>query len=234
MKTIILAGGLGTRIAEQTEFKPKPMVLINGKPLLWHLMSIYAKQGYSEFVIATGYKGELIHRWVAEIQESWNVKALDTGKDTQTGGRIKQCIQAFPANEYLVTYGDGLGNVSLRELLKVHRIGSPIATLTAVRPPARFGSVKIGGVHVNHFGEKNQADEGWINGGFFAMQREIVDYIESDSEPLETGALPRLAELNRLNAYRHREFWQPMDTLREKLDLENLALSIPVPWLRGI
>lgn len=234
MITIILAGGLGTRIAEETEFKPKPMVLINGKPLLWHVMSIYARQGHSEFVIATGFKGEIIHRWVAELQESWNVRALDTGENTQTGGRVKQCIQAFPANEYLATYGDGLGNVALGELLKVHRTGNPVATLTAVRPPARFGSVKIDGVHVNNFGEKNQADEGWINGGFFMMQREIVDYIDSDSEPLETGALTRLANLNRLNAYKHSDFWQPMDTLREKLDLENLALSTPVPWLQGI
>jgi len=184
--------------------------------------------------MATGYKGELIHRWVADLQESWTVQALDTGEHTQTGGRIKQCINAFPDNEYLATYGDGLANVNLRGLLKVHKIDKAVATLTAVRPPARFGSVKIDGVHVNHFGEKNQADEGWINGGFFAMQREVVDYIESDSEPLELGALPRLAELNRLNAYKHSDFWKPMDTLREKLELENLALSTPAPWLQGL
>jgi glucose-1-phosphate cytidylyltransferase len=234
MKIIILAGGLGTRIAEETEFKPKPMVLIKGKPMLWHVMSIFAKQGHSEFIIATGYKGEFIHRWVSEIQENWSVQALDTGEQTQTGGRIKQCIKAFPDNEYLATYGDGLGNVKLSELLKVHKLGEAVATLTAVRPPARFGSVKIDGVHVSHFGEKNQTDEGWINGGFFAIQPEIVDYINSDSEPLETGALPRLAELNKLNAYKHSDFWKPMDTLREKLDLESLALLSPEPWLRDI
>ena len=234
MRTIILAGGLGTRIAEETEFKPKPMVLINGKPMLWHIMSIFAKQGHSEFIIATGYKGEFIHRWVSEIQENWSVQALDTGEKTQTGGRIKQCIKAFPDSEYLATYGDGLGNVNLSELLKVHKLGNAVATLTAVRPPARFGSVKIDGVHVSHFGEKNQTDEGWINGGFFAMQPKIVDYINGDSEPLETGALPRLAELNKLNAYKHSDFWKPMDTLREKLDLETLALLSPEPWLRDI
>ena len=234
MKTIILAGGLGTRIAEETESKPKPMVLIKGKPMLWHIMSIFAKQGHNEFIIATGYKGEIIHRWVAELQENWTVQALDTGEHTQTGGRIKQCIKAFPDNEYLATYGDGLGNVNLRELLRVHKIDEAVSTLTAVRPPARFGSVTIEGVRVSHFGEKNQAEEGWINGGFFAMQPEIVDFIDSDSEPLETGALPRLAELNQLNAYKHCDFWQPMDTLREKLDLEKLALLSPVPWLQGL
>jgi glucose-1-phosphate cytidylyltransferase len=231
MKIILLAGGLGTRISEETDTKPKPMVLIDGKPLLWHLMTIYARQGYKDFVVATGYKGEVIHEWVAGLQENWNVEALDTGEITQTGGRIKQCINAFPNDRYLATYGDGLGNVNIEKLLGTHTQGSPIATLTAVRPPARFGYVKIDGINVHHFGEKNQADEGWINGGYFVLQPEIVDYISSDLEPFETGALPRLADSNRLNAYQHDGFWQPMDTLREKLDLEKLATCKPIPWL---
>jgi glucose-1-phosphate cytidylyltransferase len=234
MKIILLAGGLGTRISEETDTKPKPMVLIDGKPLLWHLMTIYARQGYKDFIIATGYKGEVIHEWVADLQENWNVQALDTGESTQTGGRIKQCINAFPNERYLATYGDGLGNVSIQRLIDTHSQGSPIATLTAVRPPARFGYVKIDGVKVHHFGEKSQADEGWINGGFFVLQPEIVDYISSNFEPFETGALPRLADNNQLNAYQHDGFWQPMDTLREKLDLEKLATHNPIPWLKDL
>jgi glucose-1-phosphate cytidylyltransferase len=234
MKVILLAGGLGTRISEETDTKPKPMVLINGKPLLWHLMSIYAKQGYNDFVIATGYKGEVIHRWVSELDENWKVEALDTGESTQTGGRIKRCIEQYPDKMYLATYGDGLGNVNVGQLLKVHKDNSAIATLTAVRPPARFGYVKFDGVKVQHFGEKNQSDEGWINGGFFVLDPAVADHIQSDKEPFETGALPRLADQNQLNAYKHEGFWQPMDTLREKLDLEKLAVSNPIPWLVDI
>ena len=230
MKTIILAGGLGTRIAEETEFKPKPMVLINGKPMLWHVMSIFAKQGYTEFIIATGFKGEFIHRWIAEIQENWSVQALDTGEQTQTGGRINQCIKAFPDSEYLATYGDGLGNVNLSELLKVHKLGRAVATLTAVRPPARFGSVKIDGVHVSHFGEKNQTDEGWINGGFFVLEPEVVNYVSGDMEPFESGALPRLVAEENLMAYMHESFWQPMDTYRETLLLNELWDKDQAEW----
>ena len=234
MKTILLAGGLGTRISEETDTKPKPMVLINGKPLLWHLMNTYAKQGHTDFIIATGYKGEVIHRWVSELEENWNVKALDTGENTQTGGRIKKCMEAFPDERFLATYGDGLGNVNIAQLIEVHESSPALATLTAVRPPARFGYVKIDGVQVHHFGEKNQADEGWINGGFFVLDSKVIEYIEAESEPFETGALPRLANTNQLNAYKHQGFWQPMDTLREKLDLEKLATLNPMPWLNGL
>jgi glucose-1-phosphate cytidylyltransferase len=233
MKIILLAGGLGTRISEETGTKPKPMVLIDGKPLLWHLMHFYAAQGYMDFIIATGYKGEVIHQWVHEIQENWNIEVLDTGEKTQTGGRIKKCIEAFPESIYMATYGDGLGNVNLNQLLAVHRKNDGLATLTAVRPPARFGYVKFDGVKVHHFGEKNQSDEGWINGGFFVLEPSITNYISGDNEPFETGALPRLANLNKLNAYKHDGFWQPMDTLREKLDLEKLAIAGDPPWLIG-
>jgi glucose-1-phosphate cytidylyltransferase len=234
MKIILLAGGLGTRISEETDTKPKPMVLINGKPLLWHLMSIYAKQGYDDFVVATGYKGEVIHKWVSELDENWKVEALDTGENTQTGGRIKKCIEKYPDKMYLATYGDGLGNVDIKRLLEVQNQNSVLATLTAVRPPARFGYVKFDGVKVQHFGEKNQSDEGWINGGFFVLAPEVADHILNENEPFETGALPRLADANQLNAYKHEGFWQPMDTLREKLDLEKLAVTNPIPWLNGI
>lgn len=234
MKIILLAGGLGTRISEETDTKPKPMVLIAGKPLLWHLMNIYAKQGFSDFVIATGYKGEVIHDWVSTLEEPWKVQALDTGEQTQTGGRIKKCISAFNDELFLATYGDGLGNINISNVLKLHNSNSGHATLTAVRPPARFGYVKFDGHKVHHFGEKNQSDEGWINGGFFVLNREVSEYISNDSEPFETGALPRLAGENLLNAYKHEGFWQPMDTLREKLDLEKLAISTPPPWLKNI
>jgi len=230
VKIILLAGGLGTRISEETDVKPKPMVLIDGKPLLWHLMNIYARQGFNDFVIATGYKGEFIHRWVADLDENWKVKALDTGETTQTGGRIKKCIEAFPEELYMANYGDGLGNVNIGKLLAIHNQNSATATLTAVRPPARFGYVKLEGIKVHHFGEKNQSDEGWINGGFFVLGPDVVDQIKDLSEPFETGALPRLAEANQLNAYKHEGFWQPMDTLREKLELEKFAKLKQIPW----
>jgi len=234
LKIILLAGGLGTRISEETDTKPKPMVLIDGKPLLWHLMRIYASQGFNDFVIATGYKGEVIHEWIPSLQEDWNVSALDTGENTQTGGRIKKCIDAFPDEIFLATYGDGLGNVKVASVLSLHYANSGLVTLTAVRPPARFGYVKIDGEKVHHFGEKSQSDEGWINGGFFVLDRKVANYIAGDSEPFETGALPKLATENLLNAYKHEGFWQPMDTLREKLDLEKLAKLSPAPWLANI
>ena len=230
LKIILLAGGLGTRISEETDTKPKPMVLIDGKPLLWHLMRIYASQGFNDFVIATGYKGEVIHDWIPTLQKDWDVSALDTGENTQTGGRIKKCMETFPDEIFLATYGD----VNLTKVLSLHNANSGLATLTAVRPPARFGYVKIDGEKVHHFGEKSQSDEGWINGGFFVLDRKVTNYIAGDGEPFETGALPKLATENLLNAYKHEGFWQPMDTLREKLDLEKLAKLSPAPWLANI
>ena len=234
LKIILLAGGLGTRISEETDTKPKPMVLIDKQPLLWHLMKIYAKQGFDDFVIATGYKGEVINDWISSLKEPWKVQAIDTGESTQTGGRIKQCISAFPDEVFLATYGDGLGNINIANLLQVHRSNQGLATLTAVRPPARFGYLKLDGDKVHHFGEKNQSDQGWINGGFFVLDRKVCRYISADSEPFELGALPRLANDDLLNAYKHDGFWQPMDTLREKLDLEKLAKLSPAPWLDNI
>ena len=231
MKVIILAGGLGTRIMEETKSKPKPMVTIAGRPILWHIMNSYSNQGYKDFIIATGYKGEIVTEWANDLDEDWNILTLDTGLETQTGGRVLQCINSCDDTNFMVTYGDGLANVSLQALLDFHRSSKTLATLTAVRPPARFGYLQIEKNLVLHFGEKNQSDEGWINGGFFIFEREIINYISHINEPLETGALPRLAQSRELAAFQHFGFWQPMDTLREKNELEKLAIMDPVPWV---
>ena len=232
MKTIILAGGLGTRISEETENKPKPMVLIGDKPLLWHVMNIFAEQGFKNFIIATGYKSEVIESWAEEILEPWNVRILNTGIESQTGDRVRKCMEAFPEDRYFVTYGDGLGNVDLRVLLKTHLYNKKIATVTAVRPPARFGVLEIENSMVTHFGEKDQASSGWINGGFFVFEREIASYNPANSsEVLEANTLPRLARDGELVANLHFGFWKPMDTLREKNELEALLGSGAVPWL---
>jgi glucose-1-phosphate cytidylyltransferase len=231
MKVIILAGGLGTRISEETADKPKPMVLLQGKPILWHIMSIYAKQGLTDFLIAAGYKAEVILEWVTSLKTDWNIQTVNTGLDTQTGGRIKQCMELFPEERVMATYGDGVGNVNVKKLLDFHYRHGKSATLTAVRPPARFGYLDTKNGQVIHFGEKNQSDAGWINGGFFVIEPHVINYIHSLSEPFETGALPRLTAEGELMAFNHQGFWQPMDTLREKLDLEKLAASGNPPWL---
>lgn len=234
MKVIILAGGLGTRISEETSDKPKPMVEISGRPILWHLMSIFAKQGINDFVLATGYKSEVIHDWVKTVKEPWNIQALDTGLNTQTGGRILECMKSVPGERVLATYGDGLGNVNLKSLLDFHDHQGKKATVTAVRPPARFGVLESQNGLVTRFGEKNQADSGWINGGFFVLESDVASYIHELSEPFEAGALPRLVSEKELVSYHHNGFWQPMDTLREKHDLEKLALLNPPSWLEGL
>jgi glucose-1-phosphate cytidylyltransferase len=234
MKTIILAGGLGTRISEETIDKPKPMVKIADKPMLWHIMNIFASQGFSDFIVATGYKGHVITDWAETICESWNIVTIDTGLDTQTGGRIAECMKSVPGERVFATYGDGLANVKLDALLDFHEHQSKLATLTAVRPPARFGVLESENGVVTKFGEKNQADSGWINGGFFVLEPKVLNYIHDLGEPFESGAIPRLVNERQLNAYHHNGFWQPMDTLREKLDLEKLALQSPPSWLRDL
>jgi glucose-1-phosphate cytidylyltransferase len=234
VKVIILAGGLGTRISEETSDKPKPMVEISGKPILWHLMSIFAKQGLTEFIVATGYKSEVIHDWVETVKEPWSIKPLDTGLDTQTGGRILECMKSVPGERVLATYGDGLGNVNLKSLLDFHVHQGKKATVTAVRPPARFGVLESQNGLVTRFGEKNQADSGWINGGFFVLEAKVASYIHDLSEPFESGAIPRLVSEKELVSFHHNGFWQPMDTLREKHDLEKLALLNPPSWLAEI
>lgn len=254
MKVVILAGGLGTRISEETADKPKPMVLIDGKPILWHLMNIFSVQGINEFVLALGYRSDVIKRWVLDLNDlegsiqietlsrkvthlqsivglDWHVTALETGLNTMTGGRVAQSMRAFPGERLIVTYGDGLANVSIPELLKFHESHGGLATLTAVRPPARFGHLVLEDQKVSHFGEKNQSDAGWINGGFFVLEPKVLDYINGDLEPFEAGALPRLAAEGQLMAYQHDGFWQPMDTLREKQELEKYATQPTPPWL---
>ena len=237
MKIIIIAGGLGTRISEETEDKPKPMVIINGKPIIWHLMNIFSLQGFNEFIISTGYKSEVIENWVNqnEILDSnfkkMNIETINTGLQTQTGGRISEVMKALPKESVIATYGDGLANVSVNKLLDFHTRHGKLATVTAVRPPARFGYMKIERNTVTHFGEKNQSDEGWINGGFFVLEPEVADYVKSLDEPFESGALVQLANESNLMAYHHEGFWQPMDTLREKRELERGALLEIPPWL---
>jgi glucose-1-phosphate cytidylyltransferase len=257
VKVVILAGGLGTRLSEETESKPKPMVLIDDKPILWHLMNIFAQQGMDEFVLALGYRSDVIKRWLIDLNDldgditidtlnkvvhrlkqnssfSWKVTALETGLHTQTGGRISQCMKAFPGERVIATYGDGLANVSIPKLIAFHEAHGKLATVTAVRPPARFGHLHIDNSKVIHFGEKNQADAGWINGGFFVLEPEVANFVHGDTEPFESGALPRLVERDQLMAYQHEDFWQPMDTLREKQELAKFALETPPPWLQGI
>lgn len=234
MKVVILAGGLGTRISEETVDKPKPMVPIDGKPILWHIMNIYARQGLNDFIVATGYKGEVIAEWVNELETDWQIEAIDTGLDTQTGGRIKKCMDLHLGERVLATYGDGVGNINIKDLLAFHKSHGKLATLTAVRPPARFGYIGMSNGQVRHFGEKNQSDAGWINGGYFVLEPQVADYIASASEPFEIGALPKLASMGELMAFEHHGFWQPMDTLREKQDLEKLAHEANPPWLIDI
>ena len=233
MKVIILAGGLGTRISEETETKPKPMVLLDDKPIIWHLMNIYATQGYDDFIIATGYKGEVISNWVdSTLNEKWKVRAFDTGTNAMTAGRIKKCMELVPGERVMVTYGDGLGNVDIKKLIEFHESKGKKATVTAVRPPARFGVLETENGLVKHFGEKNQADAGWINGGFFVLEPDVISLIVKDSAQFESETLPLLALQNELAAYDHEGFWKPMDTLREKNELTEFASEATPPWLR--
>lgn len=238
MKVLILAGGLGTRFMEETSTKPKPMIEIAGKPILWHLMNIFSIQGFNDFIISTGYLHEVIEDWICKHQEIrnlrgelFNVKSIFTGEATQTGGRIGEVMKKYPGERFLATYGDGLANVSIKNLVKFHESNSRLATVTAVRPPARFGYMQINDGEVSRFGEKNQADEGWINGGFFILEPRVLSYINSPIEPFESGALTRLAQESQLSAYQHFGFWQPMDTLREKIELEKIAASNNISWL---
>jgi glucose-1-phosphate cytidylyltransferase len=237
MKIIIIAGGRGTRISEETADKPKPMVLINGKPILWHLMNIFALQGFNDFIISTGYKSEIIEDWVLNntiLDSNSNKMIIDTvntGIDTHTSGRISEVMNIHQGERVIATYGDGLANVSINKLIAFHTAHQKIATVTAVRPPARFGYLKIKNKKVTHFGEKNQSDAGWINGGFFVLEPGVLNYINSINEPFEMSPLSNLTLNSELMAYEHAGFWQPMDTLREKIDLEKFAaLEVP-PWL---
>jgi glucose-1-phosphate cytidylyltransferase len=252
MKVAILAGGLGTRLTEETIIKPKPMVEIGGKPILWHIMKIYAAHGFKEFVIALGYKGEIIkdyflnYRYSAHsftvnldsgnvtihdgVSEDWTVHLLDTGLTTQTGGRVKRVAEFIGREPFMLTYGDGVSNINIPALLDFHRSRRKLVTITAVRPPARFGQMVIEGEQVTHFEEKPQIGEGWINGGFFVLQPEIIQYIQGDQTAWERGPLEHLATEGQLVAYQHDDFWYCMDTLRDVNFLDKLWLEGSAPW----
>ncbi|MEQ1691084.1 MAG: glucose-1-phosphate cytidylyltransferase [Gemmatimonas sp.] len=252
MKVIILAGGRGTRLAEETTSRPKPMVEIGGRPILWHLMSFFAAHGHEEFLVACGYKGEMIKEYFKNIavHESdffvnlrdgslevingsgldWRVGLVDTGLDTMTGGRLRRMRALVGDTTCMATYGDGLSDVDLGALVEFHRAHGRLATVTAVRPPARFGGLRLAGDMVEEFTEKPQAEGGWINGGFFVFEPGVFDYIDGDSTILERDPLERLARDGQLVAYRHPGFFQPMDTVRERDLLESLWATGQAPW----
>lgn len=233
---IILAGGRGSRILEETQKIPKPMVKIGSKPILWHIMRIYSLQGFNRFIIATGYKRNIIEDWVLETtkQDEWgfscNPVCFDTGLETQTGGRILKIFHKFADQRFLMTYGDGLANVNLNKLISTHNRLKKLATITSVRPPARFGNIVSSKEVVTHFGEKNQASAGWINGGFFVLEREVQRFINFDHQPFEYEPISGLVAERQLATYRHNGFWHPMDTLREKIQLEKYATENVPPW----
>jgi len=252
MKVCILAGGLGSRLAEETVLRPKPMVEIGGKPLLWHIMNIYAAYGYSEFMVALGYRGEVIKDYFLGCyalnndltvdlrtgqtkvhdgeQPDWVVHLVDTGQHTQTGGRIRR-LQPLVGNEtFMATYGDGVADIDIGRLIAFHRSHGRLATVTAVRPPSRFGGLAFEGDQIVEFLEKPQTGEGWINGGFFVFEPGVFDYIRDDNTPLEREPMERLVADGQLMSYKHTGFWQPVDTLREKQLLESLWESSHAPW----
>jgi glucose-1-phosphate cytidylyltransferase len=254
MKVAILAGGTGSRLSEETIVKPKPMVEVGGYPILWHIMKYYAHFGHNEFVIALGYKGEYIKRFFVDYanlssdlsisfadgtvhrdavngdSEDWNIRLVDTGLSSQTGGRIKRLRRELGDDTFMLTWGDGVSTVDLDKLVAFHRAHGKIATLTAVRPPARFGHLELDGDQIVEFSEKPQLGEGWINGAFFVLEPEVFDYIDGDLTHFEREPLERLAADSQLMAYRHHDFWQCMDTLREKLLLDELWESGEAPW----
>ena len=252
MRVVILAGGRGTRLAEETSARPKPMVEIGGRPILWHIMDLYAQHGFKDFLVACGYKSEMIkgyvhnlhlhtNDYVVDLRDGsievvqnggvdWRIGAIDTGLNTMTGGRVRRLRSWVGNGAFMVTYGDGLGDVDISALLEFHRSHGRLATVTAVRPPARFGALCLDGDEVREFSEKPQTGEGWINGGFFVFEPQVLDYLDSDQTILEREPLERLSAEGELMAFRHPGFWQPMDTLRDKQLLESLWDSGNAPW----
>jgi len=252
MKVVILAGGLGTRLAEETEVKPKPMLEIGDYPILWHIMKTYAHYGFNEFIIALGYKGSVIKRYFLDYHslqrnmtidladgktefrdsepEDWKVHLIDTGQNSMTGGRVKRLEKYLQGETFMLTYGDGVCDVDIAGLLEFHKSHGKLATVTAVRPPARFGELIIQEDLSVRFSEKPQTHEGWINGGFIVFEPEVLNYLKDDESVLEIDVLERLANENQLAAYRHNGFWQCMDTLRDKRQLEKLWQDENPPW----
>ncbi len=252
LQAVILAGGLGTRISEETALRPKPMIEIGGKPILWHIMKIYSAHGVHDFVICLGYKGYLIKEYFANYflhtsnvtfdmrknkmtvhdnrSEPWRVTLVDTGDATMTGGRLKRVRPYLNGGTFCLTYGDGVGDVNVAASLAFHRKSKALATLTAVHAPSRYGILELSGDHVDSFREKVPGDEGWINGGFFVAEPGLIDRVEGDATVLEQAPLQSLARDGRLSAYKHTGFWHPMDTLRDKTHLEELWASGNAPW----
>ncbi len=252
MKVVILAGGIGSRLSEETETRPKPMIEIGGQPMLWHIMKIYAAHRYNEFIIALGYKGEIVKEYFlryhfrqndvsvrlsdgqVEIhdgaRDDWHVHLVGTGLYTETGGRVKRLAPWLGREPFMMTYGDGVANIDIRDLVSFHRRHGKLATVTAVRPPARFGGLDFEGDLVTQFVEKPQIGEGWINGGFFVLEPRVLDYVEGDETHFEYEPLQRLAEDSQLVAYRHEGFWQCMDTLRDVRLLRRLWDGGGAPW----
>lgn len=253
MKAVILAGGLGTRISEETHLKPKPMVEIGGKPILWHILKIYSSQGINDFIICCGYKGYVIKEYFAnyflhmsdvtfdvanntmEVHqknvEPWKITLVDTGELTMTGGRLKRVQHYLNDSTFCLTYGDGVADVNLSELIAMHKSHGCLATVTAVQPPGRYGSLQFGEDNrITGFQEKMQGDGGWINGGFFVLEPSVINYIQDDSMPWEQKPLELLAKDGQLRAFHHNGFWQPMDTLRDKRILEELWSTGEAPW----
>ena len=252
MKAVILAGGLGTRISEETHLKPKPMVEIGGRPILWHVMKIYSAHGVNDFVICAGYRGYVIKEYFANYflhmsdvtfdmtknamevhhrrSEPWRVTIVDTGENTLTGGRLKRVRDYLDEDTFCCTYGDGVGDVDIAKLIAFHRAEGRAATLTGVQPPIRYGVLDSDGNRVTHVHEKPESGSAWINGGFFVLQRSVIDLIADDQTMWERQPLETLASSGQLSVYRHRGFWQPMDTLRDRTQLEELWASGKAPW----
>jgi glucose-1-phosphate cytidylyltransferase len=253
MKAIILAGGIGTRISEESSVRPKPMVEIGGKPILWHILKIYSAHGINDFIVCLGYKGYVIKEYFANYflhmsdvtfdmsannkmevhqnnAEPWRVTLVDTGENTMTGGRLKRVRKYLGDDDFCFTYGDGLGDVDVTKLIAFHRSKKRLATITATQPPGRFGALRLENDRIAGFQEKPQGDGGWINGGFFVLSPKVVDYIEGDHTLWERDPLERLAKDGEMSAYLHDGFWQPMDTLRDKTYLEELWASGKAPW----
>ena len=222
MKVVILAGGLGTRLSEYTKSIPKPMVTVGGNPIIFHIMKHYNKYGFKDFVVAGGYKQKIIRDYFKKKKLRWNVKVIDTGKYTMTGGRIRRLKKYLKNDNFLVTYGDGLSNVNIKKLVSFHQKNKKTVTLTAVRPPARFGVIKISNKQVKYFKEKSSLDEGWINGGFFVMSQKIFDYLKSDNTYLEKKPFEELSKKKQLFAFKHTGKWFCMDTKRDRDNLNNL------------
>ncbi len=226
MKVVILAGGLGTRLSEYTKTIPKPMVKVGKEPMIYHIMKLYAKYGFKDFYIALGYKGDLISNFFKKKKTDWKIKFVKTGLKTMTGGRLKRLQKYLNKDTFMLTYGDGISNVNLKRLLNFHKQNKKIVTLTAVRPPARFGNIKLLGNKVKYFKEKSKLDEGWINGGFFVIEPEFFKLIKNDKTYLEKEPLEQVTKKKQLMAFKHKGFWQCMDTKRDKDYLDQIITKI--------